>query len=174
MRHAGGAGIAEPYTKNETLILETGLSQRIADRLEVTYPSWDVRRDPFKFTKVLQILGLDASTPAVVQQFGGLSADVGVLRDGFKPVLLEVKKYSDYGNFNGICGDRDKLQCLAQVAPIDGYVGVLVCQDRSTPLRDTINAMGIRLSVPLSIGDIHLSKDGGGWEWAFVCGKVTN
>jgi hypothetical protein len=157
---------------NESLIFETNLNRRMAEILKADR-QLDVRRDPFYYTTALKILGLDVSSPAIAQAFGQYSADMGVLRPTSNPVLLEVKIVKDFRKLAGVIDDRNHLQRLAMIAPIDGYVGVLVCQDRETNVRETIKSLKAQLGLPVSVGDILPTKSGAGWEWAFVCAKVT-
>jgi hypothetical protein len=162
---------------DEAQIGECDLSQCIARKLRADQASWDIRADPFYYTTALTVLGVDVTSRAIVDKFGQISADVGVLRDGCDPVLLEIKRVNDHWRFDrkkGVLDDRDKLRGLARMGRIDGYVGIHVCQVGATDVRKTIKEMEARLGSPLSIGDIYQSKDGKEWEWAFVCAKVTD
>jgi hypothetical protein len=159
--------------KNEVCIFETSLNQRIAKIMKEKYQNYDVRADPFYYTEVMEIQKRDSTSPAVLKIWQGLSGDVGVVRVGHDPAVLEVKRFSEGRSLDEVVADRDKLQRLHVVANIDGYVGVHVCQDRGKNVRETIKELEIKLGFPVSVGEIQTSKDGSGWEWAFVCAKVT-
>ena len=153
------------------------LNQSIAGELQAIHPEWTIHRDRFYFIKALEDLGHDVAAPNIISQFGSISADMGVIREGHAPVLLEVRKSDDYSKIDRLGGarwDEGKLRRLAAIAHIDGYLEVFVCRDGADDIRKTIGKLETSLGHWFSVGEIHKSKDGEEWEWTFVCAKVPN
>jgi hypothetical protein len=110
----------------------------------------------------------------LMRKFGGQRADIFVCnqRDQLDSVI-ELKIFDERDpSGNAVISDLDKICALQAVTtPIDGILGVMICELPRFNLQDRIALLNGRLKNQLVTGNIVENRLGG-WKWCFGCARV--
>ncbi|MBI3766931.1 MAG: hypothetical protein HY271_00380 [Deltaproteobacteria bacterium] len=111
-------------------------------------------------------------TPELVNELGGLRADLVVYQSELSPAMIELKILDERTSPLLIDNDRLKMKKLACRTRVRPYVGVMICQTSHT-LESTIARLQTVLDRPIRTGPPRRSLTGK-WEWCFGCASLLD
>ncbi len=146
-------------------VLSQIIAKRLSDRFRVE------AHTEYGYQQLVEKLGANMGASEIQKNFGGLRSDVALLPQGSPPEIVELKIMDERKSWADVVADKNKIERLAKVAKIRGYLGVLVCETGTAKLDERVRELERQLGLKARVGDAQRALDGK-WEWCFCCFAV--
>lgn len=105
-------------------------------------------------------------TSELTREFGELRADL--LVDQEPPAVIEFKIFREGTNVKSILSDQSRIEKLARLCNIRGFLGVMICQTTRIKLQFRVQKIEELVRRKVHPGPAQHSVNGE-WEWCFGC-----
>jgi hypothetical protein len=109
-------------------------------------------------------------TADLVTALGGHRADIAIYRDDRPFAVIELKVFDEVAPLPAIGVKLDKAKILARVAPLQLFVGAMICPIVLS-LEARIERLHDAVGGNMFVGERQPSRDGR-WHWCFACASI--
>jgi hypothetical protein len=155
--------------RHDNQVPESFLRSHVASRLHDRFDC-PVHVDRLYAAMAIELSG--AVTADLVTALGGHRADIAIYRDDRPFAVIELTVFDEVAPLPAIGVKLDKAKILARVAPLQIFVGAMICPIVLS-LEARIERLHDAVGGNMFVGERQPSRDGR-WQWCFACASIGN
>ena len=153
--------------RHDNEVPESFLRSHVASRLHDRFDC------PVHVDRLYAAMAIDLGGPVtaeLVTALGGHRADIAIYRDDRPFAVIELKVFDEVAPLPAIGVKLDKAKILARVAPLQLFVGAMICPIVLS-LEARIERLHDAVGGNMFVGERQPSRDGR-WHWCFACASI--